>query len=519
MIGPWLWAYYFAAKLGLHAAGVISVHFLPNFALAALALPFKPRGTGGKDGRSGLFAAALAVAAAALAWYDSYLPPFWYSVKFAAENPQVLRSGFLHTLVGGVSLGWPVLAAAAVLGLFLYGAKRGLHPTPIVLAALLLVPAQALRVPAGEVAARVQRFYESERERRVEFPQPKGPAFDVIVIHICSLAWDDLRAAGVEKPRLLEGAGVVFTGFNSATSYSTPAGLRVLRAPCGQVSHADLYRPWPKDCGLLPALEARGFRAYTALNYDRASFGMYADIHRLAGAPEPVPVDGVPLKLLNFDDERILQDGPVLQRWLAARVRSGEPRAVLYYNTVSLHGGAHRDVPEWWKEPSLPLYAKTLDEMAADVEALQSGLTASGRSAVVLIVPEHGRAFRGSAIQSRDLRDIPLGRITRVPVAVRFVGPAFAGAATGLRSDAPVSYLALARLLSDVLADPSLPADRTRLEKEVASLPATERLSETEQWKVYERGGDEYVFGKDGQWRKAQGEAAETPAPGGVAAR
>ena len=505
----WLWAFYFAVKLFLHARGVLRIHFLWNLGLFALVMPLSPRPKPLRQPWRTLRAAAALGLAFALFWYDSYLPPLLYSLEFAVQNPDVLSSGFVSQFLAGFAGHLGLLAGTAVvLALFLYAGRRGLHASPLVLIALLYVPVQALREPRDAVAAAVQKFYEAEKPRRVRLPAPAGAPFDVILIHICSLSWDDLAAAEVPKPRLLEESSYVFTGFNSATSYSTPAALRLLRSPCGQVAHAELYDPWPADCNLLEQLRAAGFKTYAALNYDPSYFEMAPDLRRLAGLDAPLSVVGLPTKLLNFDNHPILDSGDVVERWWGERVKSAEPRAALFFNTVILHGGAHEDKPEWWKDPTLPLYVKSLDELGAEVDRLAAEIETSSRSAVVLIVPEHGRAIRGSSVQASGLRDIPLPAITSVPAAVRFVGPLFAGAPRGRRSAKPVSYLALAQLLADVFKDPGVSVDAARLDKDVADLPETGFLSETEKWKVSRFQGAYYIYGNDKTWRPLPTDAA-----------
>src|SRR5208282_1557069 len=137
---------------------------------------------------------------------------------------------------------------------------------------------------------------------------------------------------------------------------------------------------------------------YAALNYDASYFEMGPDLKRLAGLDEPVPVAGLTPRLLNFDDHPIYGSGDVLERWWSLRAKSGAPRAALFFNTVALHGGVHEDKKGWWRDPTLPLYARTLDALGADVDALAAAIAASGRSAVILLVPEHGRALRGSSV-------------------------------------------------------------------------------------------------------------------------
>lgn len=509
----WLWAFYFAVKLFLHFRGVVRLHFLWNLGLFFFVMPLSPRAKPLAKPWRALRAVASFVLGFALFWYDSYLPPFLYSVRFAMKNPDVLSSGFLNQFLSGFAVHLALLAQfAAVLALFVYAGRRGLFATPFVFAALLLVPVQSLREPRDAVSAAVHDFYDSEHARLVRLPRAAGKPFDVILIHICSLSWDDLDAVAVKNPRLFADASYVFTGFNSATSYSTPAALRLLRAPCGQPPHSELYDPWPTDCGLLGQLRASGFKTYAALNTEKDYFEMAAELQKMAGLDEPLSVVGLPPKLLNFDNHPIYGNGDVLQRWWQERLRANAPRAALFYNTVSLHGGVHEDKPGWWKAPQLPLYVKTLDKLGADVNALCATIAASGHSALVLIVPEHGRAIRGSDVQAAGLRDIPMPAITHVPAAVRFVGPAFAGTAVGRRSDKPISYLALAQLLADAIADPGIAADSTRLDKAVGDLPETGFLSETQEWKVFRFKNDYYLYAKDKTWRPLPADAAPTAA-------
>jgi len=496
----WVWVFHFAAKLILYFRGNMQVHFLWNAALAALALPLAWR-RGSAPRRPLLPAAASIPLGAALLWYDSYLPTLPTAFAFLRRDPEVLTSGFLHRFLAGFAAPPLLLAGLAVaLVVCLLAARRGLAAAPWAFALLLVVPLASLGQPRGAAADAVRRFYHDERARLVRLPRPAGRPFDVILIQICSLSWDDLDAIGAKSPRLLDGAAYAFTDFNSAASYSTDAALRLLRAPCGQVSQSELYEPWPSECSLLGQLRASGFKTYAALNAENGYLQMEADLRRLAGMDAPLSVAGLTPRLKNFDGHPVFDSGEVLERWRGERERSGEPRAALFFNTLALHDGVHEDKPQWWNEPPLALYARTLDALGRDLDRLAAQYSASGRSAIVVIVGEHGRAIRGSALQASGLRDIPLRPITRTPLAVRFVGPAFSGAPRGRTSAKPVSYLALAQLLADVLADPAAAGD-PRLDAEIAALPETAFLAESADWKVFRLDGVEYLLGKDGDWR------------------
>ncbi|MDE2313134.1 MAG: cellulose biosynthesis protein BcsG [Elusimicrobia bacterium] len=501
----WLWAAYFAVKLWLNFKGVIAIHFWPNLALLALAMPYAPsRGPEGVK-KSMLVRQCLAVPlGAALFWYDSYLPPFIYSMKFLLANRSLVFNGFSGEFLAGLAAKeTSFIALAALLALFLFAAKKKLHPTPIVFLALMLVFVKSLRGGGRGVPADLQRFYAQQAKEWVPFPSGtvSSPPFDIVFIHICSLAWDDLKVIHETNPQFLDDANIVFTDFNSATSYSAPAALRLSRAPCGQVAHDALYRPWPPQCDLWTQLRVAGYRTYAQLNTAPAYYGMAAELKKYAGLDWPGKVDGLPVQMLSFDGQPVYANKPVLDRWLAKRQQDGEPRAALFYNTITLHTGGHEDVSDWWKEPALDEYSQAFSSLDRDLVAFEYELARDGRSTAVVIVPEHGAALRGTRIQAAQLRDIPLPRITEVPVAVRFIGPLFRNAPAKITVPAPSSYLALAKLLSDLISDPGLASRPGALAAEAGSLPATGYLSETQNWKVFMDKGQYYLLSKDGDWR------------------
>ncbi|WP_251277537.1 cellulose biosynthesis protein BcsG, partial [Enterobacter hormaechei] len=77
--------------------------------------------------------------------------------------------------------------------------------------------------------------------------------------NICSLSWSDIEAAGLMDHPLWKHFDFVFKNFNSETSYSGPAAVRLLRASCGQLSHTNLYQPSGADCYLFENLAKLGF--------------------------------------------------------------------------------------------------------------------------------------------------------------------------------------------------------------------------------------------------------------------
>ena len=75
-------------------------------------------------------------------------------------------------------------------------------------------------------------FYEKEKERAVKMPEalPEDfTPFGIVIVNICSLSDDDLNATAMAAHPVFRRFDLRFESFNSATSYSTPASMRLLR--------------------------------------------------------------------------------------------------------------------------------------------------------------------------------------------------------------------------------------------------------------------------------------------------
>lgn len=86
----------------------------------------------------------------------------------------------------------------------------------------------------------LSKFYADQTNQQVKFPDALAPdqkPFDLIFLNICSLAKDDLVASGINLQAFEKHFDIVYENFNSATSYSGPATIRLLRSACGQRSH------------------------------------------------------------------------------------------------------------------------------------------------------------------------------------------------------------------------------------------------------------------------------------------
>lgn len=500
-----LWNLYFIAKLVLFAMGLIGLHLVENLVfLAILAGPLaQPRWR--------RFRPWLGVPVAiALAYYDSWLPGF-ARVLSQAGLVSSFSAAYLAELAGRF-VNWMVLAAlAAALGVAFAIARFIRLDVFVVVAmvamAFVLGPPRPAADPAMAAAGKTSEapkspdallaeFFQKEGQRSVALPKPPdaAPPFDVIFLHVCSLSWDDLEATGMDKHALLSRFDIVLRRFNSVSTYSGPAVIRFLRAPCGQPKHPALYTPAQAACLLMPGLQAAGLEPQVVLNHD----GHFDDFLKHVGAQgvqaTPLPLAGIAAPQRSFDDSRIYDDAALLARWMEAREKSPAPRAAVYFNTVSLHDGNLLAADPAKK--SAETYKARLAKLLDDLDGFVTRLEGSGRRAVVVLVPEHGAAWRGDAAQIAGLREIPTPAITLVPVAIKVIGPDAKRTGEALQVSEPTSYLALSHIVARMLANAPFGAQGFRPADYTSGMPVTEFVSEGEAATVLRR-GDKYLIRQD----------------------
>ncbi|WP_406623930.1 cellulose biosynthesis protein BcsG [Acidovorax sp. SDU_ACID1] len=478
------WSFYFLAKVGLHYAGYIGFHWLPNLllALALLAPPPAARGL------RALRHAAAWSAAIGLLYYDSYLPSLG-RVLSLSQGLAAFSLDYMGELLARLWNWQAVLGLAALVAAYAVLARR-IRFSTFALGGILSVPLAAALAPQaggappaasaatpGAVAsgaaaqdpdAQLQAFYAHERQRRLDWtPAGAPPAFDIVMLHVCSLSWDDLDVVGMRDHPLLQRFDAVFTQFNTAASYSGPAMLRVLRGNCGQEPHEALYQGADPACYVFPSLERLGYETHALLNHD-GHFDDFAKMLQNQGglAGRIASPEGAPVHMHSFDGTPIYSDLALLERWSRARqsAPAGARPEALYYNTISLHDGNR--VPGLASRSSVDTYKPRLSKLLADFDQFISGLERAGRPVVVLLVPEHGAALRGDKLQISGMREIPSPRITIAPAAMKIVGlPAGAGH-DPVVVDQPVSYFGINALLGDLLRDsPYAPGARPLAER------------------------------------------------------
>lgn len=488
------WNLYFLAKFLLVALGMLDFQALPNLLFAAFLLVPLP-GKWLRIARQ-LVAVPLGIA---LFYQDTWLPPF--SRLLAQPGVLDFSWGYLLELLGRF-INWQLLGALALLLVGYLYVRHWLRLSTLSLLGLAwlavgglpsLGAGQAPSAVAGSSSEPVlakaladnatldswlERFFSSERERVTAFPAVNADEqpFDLLVINICSLAWDDLSAVGLQDNPLLSRMDVLFDQFNSATSYSGPAAIRLLRASCGQSSHAGLYQPAPEQCLLFQNLARLGFQSNTLLNHSGRFDNFIGDITQQRMPQPGMRSTDFPRALVGFDDSPIASDLDVLRRWWGQRKGTPAEHVSLFYNSISLHDGNRIVTADGGTR--VADYATRATRLFGELGSFLDELERSGRRVVVAIVPEHGAALHGDRMQLSGMREIPTPSITHVPVGLKFIGMGQPARGEPLRVSAPTSYLALSELISRVYAGlgqqqvldvPSLLTD----------LPTTEPVAET----------------------------------------
>jgi len=484
---------YFLLKTGLFYTHYIGFNWWLNLLLALLV--FWPLQAGPLERTRRLLAWPLALA---LLYHDSFLPDatrVWSQLGALSGFSLAYMLELLRRVVSPTAL-----VGLAVLALAYTALSRWLRFSTLALVGILSVPlvaalgngttgtgampAIAASSPANTAPdqdALLQAFYRSEHQRKLVFPTSVGkPAFDLIVLHVCSLSWDDLDFVNQRNAPLLKRFDVVFSRFNSAASYSGPATFRMFRGNCGQTSHDQLYKGVDDSCYTFPALRAAGFQTSGLLNHDGIydRFGKIVDEEAgLNGQFESNR--GAPVHLQSFDGSPIYDDLGLLSQWWAQRQTRGSAPVALYYNTITLHDGNR--VPGGKTRSSLDTYQPRLLKLLGDFDRFVTQLEASGRSVVLVLLPEHGASLRGDKVQISGMREIPDPKITLVPAAIKLIGMPTATATAGpVVVTQDMSYFGINALLADLLRENPFATGGRPLAERLEALETTPFVAEND---------------------------------------
>ncbi|HEY5995283.1 MAG TPA: cellulose biosynthesis protein BcsG [Gallionellaceae bacterium] len=513
-----LWDLYFITKLFLYFGQHMDFHAWPNLAFALfliLPIPEKyPRRKRLQQLRQGLAVPA----GIALFYYDTWLPPIT-RVFSQASNLEGFSMTYLIELVERFFNPLAVGGLVLLFVIYYFAAKR-IRVTSIILIVMLAPlfsfghgkPQQELAAKdaaidassgpptSAQLDAQLSAFYDEQSGHAISFsPPPQSDApFDIIILQVCSLSWDDLDFAKQQDNPLFKHFDIVFTNFSSAASYSGPAAIRLLRGSCGQPKHKMLYDPAPQQCMTFEDLKQIGFEEQLAMNHNGQYGGFLEDVRDRGGMKATLfDIKGLPPYLQSFDGSPVNEDFPVLSKWWEARLKSSAPRVALFYNTISLHDGNYYS---GHRTNSMEIYPSRLATLLKDMDRFFSLLQASGRRAVVVFVAEHGASVRGDKMQIAGLREIPTPRISTVPVGIKLIGlPDKPGAKPFLVTQ-PTSYLAVSQLLANFITITPFGKNSLTMEDYTRELPETNFVAENEDVVVMRRNKQYYIHSKGEDW-------------------
>ena len=489
------WAFYFLAKTALHFSGHLQMQWLPNLLLAMWAFwPVRhPRWRLLRTLAGGLCALWLLHAESGLPSLERAFSQIHLLAGFSAgymlellgrlvslKMLAVFAAALLLYVLLSTRIRFATLAIAGILGVGLQAAWQATQVPRTGGAAFAAAP------PSGAANATstltpdtlLTAFFDREQQRHLVLQKPSS-AFDVVVLHVCSLAWDDMEYVGLTEHPFMTRAQMVFSQFNSASSYSGPASLRLLHGMCGQASHDGLYKGLDSSCYVFPALESVGYQAQGLLNHDGIYDNFAKDIEERGGLRGKLQSNqGVPAAYRSFDNSTIYSDYGTLHQWLERRKTSPSKAPVaLYYNSITLHDGVHAAGGS--ASNSIATYKPRLQQLLDDFDRFTQELAASGRPTVLVMLPEHGANLRGDSMQIPGMREIPTPRITLVPTLVYLLNtPAAPG--PQVRIDKAVSYLDLFTLLDGMFQSSPFQAGGQPLQQRGQALAGTDFVTDNE---------------------------------------
>ncbi|MDR2287914.1 MAG: cellulose biosynthesis protein BcsG [Serratia marcescens] len=524
------WNLYFLAKFALLWFGYLNFHALPNLVfMAFLLMPIPSQ-------RLHRWRHYLAIPIGiALFYHDTWLPGI-NSILSQGSQLAGFSAQYLLELINRF-INWQMIGAAFVLFIAYLFVAQWVRVTVFTVAALAWLnivniagpavsllpaastaaaggantpatsapaagdaaPADSLPPTSANLTAYLNQFYEREKGRATAFPAAlpaDAQPFDLLVINICSLAWADMDAVNLQNHPLWSKMDIMFDNFNSATAYSGPAAIRLLRASCGQLSHHDLYQPVNQQCYLFDNLAKLGFKEQLMLDHSGVFGNFLKELREQGGMQAPLMSQaGVGNELTSFDGEPIYNDLELLTRWLDQQQKGGDGRTATFFNVIPLHDG-NRFVGSNKSADYQPRAQKLFDQLNTFLDQLEK----SGRKVVVVIVPEHGAALVGDKMQMSGLRDIPSPNITHTPVGIKLVGMKAPHQGGPLQIKTPSSYLALSELVSRLVDGKVFSESSVDWQTLTQGLPRTPVISENDNAIVMQYQGKPYIRLNGGDW-------------------
>lgn len=328
----------------------------------------------------------------------------------------------------------------------------------------------------------LQTFLAKEKQRIVSMPQtlPLGfEPFDIVVLNICSFASDDVVASNLADHEVFSKFDAKFDNFNSASSYSTPASMRLLRANCGQESESDMYSQRRTECELLTSLDRLGFSNQVYLDHNGIYGDYFKTLHDQAGLIDKMyPLNKLSVKYTAFDGTAVYSDFDLFKAYINNMETNINGQKITFFNILSLHDG-NRLYGQTKSQPYVPRLRTLLD----DIDVFMSDLENSQRKTLFIMVPEHGAAIRGDKMQIAKLREIPTDTITRIPTMIKFFGIKNESDKKHEIADikGSFSYLALAEIIKRSIEGNVFAKDKTgaNVKNLIEDLPQTAFIGES----------------------------------------
>lgn len=501
------WNIYFLLKLALKFKAIIGFSALYNFAFFFfLLIPISSKWIRYTRNSIGIIIGLW------LLHYDSFLPPL---NRLTAQLSQLLQFDTLYLLeLASRFLSLDVLILLGLIIIGYYFASQIFRVTTLVMVAMIFFSInrtdQPLSVQAvtptiqtnaltthqqtslafnlpdviDDIALNQYRtaFFsnEAQKDSTLQSGLTLGHNFDILLLNICSIAWDDLELTGQITHPLFEEFDILFENFNSATAYSGPAVIRLLRASCGQQEHTNLFdAPSDKQCLLFDTLAQLGFENELLLNHNGQFGNFMTHINNNVGTLSPVvDLESLSPYQKSFDGSSIYRDATVLSQWLAQSRQADKPATVTLYNSISAHDGNR--IIRSNNGSSLASYKKQQKNVLDDLYNFVNQLKNSDRNLVVIFVPEHGAAMRGDKMQVQGMREVPTTTITHVPVGIKLFGPNLNMQGGKVKLSQPNSYLAISDLLGNIIANDIFSGKAFQLDRLVQDLDEVNVVSQNQ---------------------------------------
>jgi len=450
-----------------------------------------------------------------LLYFDSPLPPLRNIIPKINQLLDFSFEYYLELLTRIVD--WRVVAILLGLYIVYFLLSKKLRMTTVASLAILstLLPlganigplaydseGQVMGLPSDlELTESLDGFFieESSRTTFNRTQKASGAPFDILVINVCSMAWDDLQYIKEDNNLLFQRFHYLFTNFNSAASYSGPSIIRLLRSSRGQQDQRDLYKPAIEDSLLFSNLNKTGYQVQLALNHDGKYGDLLKEIRNEGSMSAPLFDNSQATPYLrSFDGSQVYDDYSVLSNWWDARMKSPNERVALFYNSISLHDG-NRALDGSRLENSVETYTRRARKLLSDIDLFYAKVNSSGKQVVIVFIPEHGAAIRRNKNEIVGMREIPSPNVTNIPVGIMFTSKTDAPVKTNI-IEQPTSYLATSDLISKFVGKTPFGTTAPSSDTYLKNIPSTRFVAENEDSIIMKFGSSYYFRSNDINW-------------------